>query len=309
MNWKNIIAGILPFLALLVYSLLFHVNIILALEKINYIVILSFLSAYFLQMSIISLRDKYMVNISYKSAFKARLFGNAISLLIPGWAGQELARAAIYNLEKKNLIESLSLSIAEAPFDVISGAILFIIILPIKFYYIEFLYILVALGNIVGWSIGIAYVYSTAGRHVETEKRLMKLIGIEKYYFLLLQGKDSIRNSIGNKRFIMYMALSFLGYLVLSAGLYPLIPNYFYDIVVTMAYFAATLFPIPGASGVSELALAIVLPSSYVFDIIILEYVSYVLGFIFLREISFSELKKDIDKIKKDGELYKRADS
>jgi hypothetical protein len=309
MNWKNIIAGILPFLALLVYSLLFHVNIILALEKINYIVILSFLSAYFLQMSIISLRDKYMVNISYKTAFKARLLGNAISLLIPGWAGQELARAAIYNLEKKNLIESLSLSIAEAPFDVISGAILFIIILPIKFYYIEFLYILVALGNIVGWSIGIAYVYSTAGRHVEAEKRLMKLIGIEKYYFLLLQGKDSIRNSIGNKRFIMYMALSFLGYLVLSAGLYPLIPNYFYDIVVTMAYFAATLFPIPGASGVSELALAIVLPSSYVFDIIILEYVSYALGFIFLREISFSELKKDIDKIKKDGELYKRADS
>ncbi|WP_236751822.1 flippase-like domain-containing protein [Acidianus sp. HS-5] len=308
MNWKNIITVILPFLALLIYSLIFHVNIILALDKINYIVILSFLTAYILQMSIIALRDKYIAEVSYKNAFKARLFGNASSLLIPGWAGQELARAAIYNLEKKNLIESLSLSIAEAPFDVISGAILFIAILPLKFYYLEFLYILVALGNIVGWSIGITYVYSTAGKHVETEKRLMRLIKIDQYYFLLLQGKDSIKNSIGNKKFTMYMALSFLGYLVLSAGLYPLIPNYFYDVLVTMAYFAATLFPIPGASGVSELALAIVIPSSYVFDIVILEYASYALGSIFLREISFSELKKDIDKIKKDGELYKRAD-
>jgi len=309
MNWKNIITIMLPFLALFIYSLIFHVNIILALEKINYIVVLSFLSAYIAQMLIISIRDKYIVKVSYKNAFKARLLGNASSLLIPGWAGQELARAAIYNLEKKNFIESLSLSIAEAPFDVISGAILFIIVLPLKFYYIEFIYIIVALGNIIGWSIGMAYVYSTAGKYVETEKKLMKLIKVEKYYFLLLQGKDSIKNSIGNKRFIIYMTLSFLGYLVLSAGLYPLIPNYFYDIIIIMAYFAATLFPIPAASGVSELALAIVLPSSYVFDIIILEYVSYALGFIFLREVSFSELKKDIDKIKKDGELYKRANS
>ncbi|MUM64058.1 UPF0104 family protein [Acidianus infernus] len=309
MNWKNIISIMLPFLALFGYSLIFHVNIILALEKINYIVILGFLSAYIAQISIISIRDKYIVKVSYKNAFKARLLGNASSLLIPGWAGQELARAAIYNLEKRNLIESLSLSIAEAPFDVISGAILFIIVLPLKFYYIEFIYIIVALGNIIGWSIGMTYIYSTAGKYVETEKKIMRLIKVDKYYFLLLQGKDSIKKSIGNKRFIIYMALSFLGYLVLSAGLYPLIPNYFYDIIIIMAYFAATLFPIPAAAGVSELALALVLPSSYVFDIIILEYVSYALGFIFLREVSFSELKKDIDKIKKDGELYKRADS
>ncbi|WP_373467989.1 lysylphosphatidylglycerol synthase domain-containing protein [Acidianus infernus] len=309
MNWKNIISIMLPFLALFGYSLIFHVNIILALEKINYIVILSFLSAYMAQISIISIRDKYIVKVSYKNAFKARLLGNASSLLIPGWAGQELARAVIYNLEKRNLIESLSLSIAEASFDVISGAILFIIVLPLKFYYIEFIYIIVALGNIIGWSIGMIYIYSTAGKYVETEKKIMRLIKVDKYYFLLLQGKDSIKKSIGNKRFIIYMALSFLGYLVLSAGLYPLIPNYFYDIIIIMAYFAATLFPIPAAAGVSELALALLLPSSYVFDIIILEYVSYALGFIFLREVSFSELKKDIDKIKKDGELYKRADS
>ncbi|MCY0873690.1 MAG: UPF0104 family protein [Acidianus infernus] len=309
MNWKNIISIMLPFLALFGYSLIFHVNIILALEKINYIVILGFLSAYIAQISIISIRDKYIVKVSYKNAFKARLLGNASSLLIPGWAGQELARAVIYNLEKRNLIESLSLSIAEASFDVISGAILFIIVLPLKFYYIEFIYIIVALGNIIGWSIGMIYIYSTAGKYVETEKKIMRLIKVDKYYFLLLQGKDSIKKSIGNKRFIIYMALSFLGYLVLSAGLYPLIPNYFYDIIIIMAYFAATLFPIPAAAGVSELALALLLPSSYVFDIIILEYVSYALGFIFLREVSFSELKKDIDKIKKDGELYKRADS
>ncbi len=308
MNWKNIITVILPFLALFIYSLIFHVNIIFAIEKINYIVILSFITAYMLQMSIIALRDKYIAQVSFKNAFKARLLGNAVSLLIPGWAGQELSRAAIYNLERRNLIKSLSLSIAEAPFDVISGAILFMAILPLKFYYLEFLYILIALGNIIAWSLGLTYVYSTAGKHVATEKKLMKLIRVDQYYFLLLQGKDSIKSSIGNKKFAVYMTLSFLGYLVLSAGLYPLIPNYFYDILVTMAYFAATLFPIPGASGVSELALAILIPSSYVFDVVILEYASYAIGFVFLREISFSELKKDIDKIKKDGELYKRAE-
>ncbi|MCY0884139.1 MAG: UPF0104 family protein, partial [Acidianus infernus] len=172
MNWKNIISIMLPFLALFGYSLIFHVNIILALEKINYIVILSFLSAYIAQISIISIRDKYIVKVSYKNAFKARLLGNASSLLIPGWAGQELARAVIYNLEKRNIIESLSLSIAEASFDVISGAILFIIVLPLKFYYIEFIYIIVALGNIIGWSIGMIYIYSTAGKYVETEKKI-----------------------------------------------------------------------------------------------------------------------------------------
>ncbi|ARM76358.1 lysylphosphatidylglycerol synthase domain-containing protein [Acidianus manzaensis] len=309
MNWKTLLSASLPILVLFLYSILFHVNIILSLEKINIIVILSFIASYLFQILFIAIRDSKIVKVSLANAYKARLLGNAVGLLVPGWAGQELTRAIVYNRENKELIDAFSLSVAEASFDVIAGSIIFLAILPLKFYAIEFLYILVAIGNIAGWGIGMAYVYSTAGRHIGIEKSILRLAKFDQYYFVLLKGKDAIKNNISDINIIYYFALTIAGYLVLSAGIFPLVHNYFYDILVTMSYFVATLFPIPGASGVSELALAILLPSTYVFDIVILEYVCYSLGYIFIGEINISELKKEMKKIREYGKFYQDSKS
>ncbi|WP_162569029.1 lysylphosphatidylglycerol synthase domain-containing protein [Acidianus sulfidivorans] len=309
MNWKIFLSAILPILVLLLYSLIFHVNIILSLQKINIIVILSFIASYLIQILIIAIRDKRIVKVSLFNAYKARLLGNAVGLIIPGWAGQELTRAIVYSRENHDLIDSFSLSVAEASFDVIAGCILFLGILPLKFYALEFLYILIAVGNIAGWGIGMAYVYSTAGKHIGIEKSILRLVRFDQYYSVLLKGKDAIKNSINDYYILIYFIITLSGYLILSAGIFPLLHDYLYDVIITMSYFAATLFPIPGASGVSEIALAIFLPSTYVFDIVILEYVAYSLGFIFIGEININELKKEMRKIKEYGKFYQDSKS
>lgn len=304
MNWKTLVSIFLPILVLLLYSAIFHVNIFFALSKINVFVILIFITSYLGQILVVSIRDSKLVKISVKTAFKARLLGNAVGLVIPGWAGQELARAIVYTKDGKRLIDAFSLSIAEASLDVISGCILFLAVLPIKFYFLEFLYILVAIGNIVGWGIGMAYIYSTAGKHIGLEKNILRLAKIDKYYFILIRGKNVIKSSLNDKYLIVYFIITLIGYLILSLGVFPLIHNYFYDVLITMSYFAASLLPIPGAAGVSELALAILVPPAYVFDIIVLEYVCYSLGFILMGEINLSELKKEMRQIIEDGKFY-----
>lgn len=304
MNWKSLFSAFLPIVVLLLYSLIAHVDILLALSKINIIVILAFIASYLGQTLIIAIRDSILVKVSIKNAFKARLFGNAVSLIIPGWIGQELARAIVYTKGGKKLPDAFSLSILEGFFDVVTGSLLFLAILPLNLYILEFLYVLVAVGNIIGWGIGIAYVYSTAGKHVSFEKGVLRLIKIDRYYFLLLRGKDVIKNSLNAKYIFSYFTLTLLSYLVFSFAVFYLIPNYLYDILVIMTYFVSSLLPIPGAAGVSELALTLLLPSSYVFDIIILIYVCYSIGFAFVGEVSLNELKKEMKQIIEDGKFY-----
>ncbi|WP_052349464.1 lysylphosphatidylglycerol synthase domain-containing protein [Candidatus Acidianus copahuensis] len=304
MREKKWLLIFLPIIVLLVYSEIFNLNIVLALEKINPSAILSFLGGYFAQIIIVSFRDKKIVDTDLKTAFKARFLGYAVGLIVPGWAGQELTRSIVYNRNGKALVEGFSLSVTEASFDVIAGCILFITLLPIRFYIIDVIYILVALGNIVGWSTGIAYLYSTAGKTVKIEVNLLKLLRMDKYYYILEKTKKSIKVALSISRALAYLGITILGYVIFSLGLFPLLPNVYLDLLVAMSYFVSTLIPIPGASGVSELALAIFLPPSLVFDIVTLQLFAYSLGFSLIREIDLNELKKELDKIKRDGELH-----
>jgi hypothetical protein len=308
-QFKYVFTALLPILVVIIYSIIFKINIVQIVRSLTPEIILAFILSYIGQISVIAIRDKKIVGVSFYTAFKARLLGNSIGLILPGWVGQELTRATVYSREKVELIQGFSLSLLEAYYDVTAGSVMFLILLPIRFIALELIYIFITLGNIIGWSLGLAYVYTTAGKTIKIEKSVVKLIGLDKYYFVLNKGKQAMKDKIEGKNFIKYFFLTILGYLVQSLSFIVIVPDYFKDVLINMTFFAATLFPIPGASGVSEIAFSLFLPPHFVVAVVVLELLDYFIGFIFIRDIDINELKKEFYKIKKYGELYQGSES
>jgi len=308
-QFKYVFTALLPILVVVVYSIIFKINIIEIVRSLTPMIILAFVLSYLGQILVIALRDKKIVGVSFYTAFKARLLGNSIGLILPGWVGQELTRATVYSKEHVELIQGFSLSLLEAYYDVTVGSLMFLVLLPIRFIAIELIYIFITIGNIIGWSLGLAYVYTTAGKSIRIEKSIVKLIGLDKYYFVLNKGKQAMKDKIEGKNFITYFSLTVLGYLVQSLSFLAMVSDYFKDILINMTFFAATLFPIPGASGVSEIAFSLFLPPHFVVAAVVLELLDYFIGFIFIRDIDINELKKEFYKIKKYGEFYQGSES
>ncbi len=308
MKLRYIVAVLLPIIAVVVYVVVLKVNVIEIERTMSPQLISAFILSYLGQIALIALRDRKLVGVSFFNAFKARLLGNAVSLLLPGWVGQELTRAIVYNKEGVDLVKGFSLSILEGYFDVTTGTVLFLSLLyfvPIKYIYLEVIYVLYAIGNLIGWLSGITYVFFTANRAMRVEQAILRLAGFEKYHFILEVGKKAMKEKITFVNSVYFYFITALGYVVQSLPFFLIRPNLLEDVIVNMTFFIAYLFPIPGAAGVSEIALSFYLPSHYVVDVALLGFVEYFIGFIFVGEINLDELKNELNKVKKYGELYK----
>ncbi|MFP3347330.1 MAG: UPF0104 family protein, partial [Sulfolobaceae archaeon] len=68
-------------------------------------------------------------------------------------------------------------------------------------------------------------------------------------------------------------------------------------LLINTTYQVALLVPIPSAAGISELALTAIVPPLLVLQIRVLELLSYSLGFVYVREISIDEIRKEVKEV------------
>jgi len=295
---KLALSAIIPIVVILIYSIIFRINIINAIIEINRIFVLLFFLSYIGQILVVSYRDSLITNLDYYTAFKARLLGNAVSLIIPGAAGPDLSRAISYVHKNVKLDKAFTLAIYESFYDVNVGAVLFLLLFWIKLTPLESILILVSLANILGWSSGLGYAYFTSGKLNKIEQKLFNFKIFKPLTESYLNLKDVLRVQLKNKKTVAYSVfLTALGYFIQSLPFYILFKNFLFDYLVNQTYLVATLVPIPSAAGIAELALSAILPPIYVIQIRILELVSYSFGFIYIKEIKLEVLKKEVKEI------------
>lgn len=296
---KKLVATLsLPVFIIILYSLILHVNLIEAITEIKISFLVSFFLAYLAQILVISFRDSMITNLDYYTCVKARLLGNAASLIIPGAAGPDLSRAVIYVHKNVKLEKAFTLSIYESFFDVNIGAGLYLALFWVKVSPLETILILVAVLNILGWISGIGYAYHTSGRLNRLEEKIFNIKFIKPLSQSYLVLKSEIKGQIRNKKLFLYSVfLTGLGYFIQSLPFYFIRSNLLLDYLINQTYLIATLVPIPSAAAIAELALSAVLPPIYVVQVRIMELVSYSLGFIYLREIKLEVLKKEVKEV------------
>lgn len=296
---KKLLATLsLPLIVIVAYSLILHVNLINAILEINIVFLVSFFLAYLGQILVISYRDSLITNLDYYTCIKARLFGNAVSLIIPGAAGPDLSRAVSYVHKNVKLDKAFTLALYESFFDVNVGAVLYLLLFWVKLSPLETIMILVSLGNILGWSSGLGYAYFTSGKLNKLEEKIFNIKYIKPLNESYLVLKNVMKESMQNKRvFFFSTLLTALGYFIQSLPFYFIRDNLLLDYLINQTYLVATLVPIPSAAGIAELALSAVLPPLFVIQVRILELVSYSLGFIYLKDIKLEVLKKEVKEI------------
>jgi len=296
---KKLLATLsLPLIVIVTYSLILHVNLINAILEINTAFLISFFLAYLAQILVISYRDSLITNLDYYTCIKARLFGNAVSLIIPGAAGPDLSRAVSYVHKNVKLDKAFTLALYESFFDVNVGAVLYLLLIWVKLSPLETIMILVSLGNILGWSSGLGYAYFTSGKLNKLEQKIFNIKYIKPLNESYLVLKNVMKESMQNKRvFFFSTLLTALGYFIQSLPFYFIRDNLLFDYLINQTYLVATLVPIPSAAGIAELALSAVLPPLFVIQVRILELVSYSLGFIYLKDIKLEVLKKEVKEI------------
>ena len=296
---KKLLATLsLPVIVIVAYSLILHVNLINAILEINLYFLISFFIAYLGQILVTSYRDSLITNLDYYTCIKARLLGNAVSLVIPGAAGPDLSRAVSYVHKNVKLDKAFTLSLYESFFDVNVGAVLYLLLFWIKLSPLETIMILVSLGNIVGWSSGLGYAYFTSGKLNKIEQKIFNIKYIKPLSESYLVLKNVMKERAQNKRLVIFsILLTALGYFIQSLPFYFIRDNLLLDYLINQTYLVATLVPIPSAAGIAELALSAVLPPLYVIQVRILELVSYSLGFIYLKDIKLEVLKKEVKEI------------
>lgn len=305
---KTVLTALIPVLVIVIYSVIFHVNILSAVETTNPIIIIFFFLTYLGSIGIISVRDMLITKQNYAIALKARMLGNAVGLIIPGWAGPDLTRSIVYSLKDKGkLVEYFSLSIYEAFYDVVTICILFIFMFPFFFSPLAIFFVLVALVNIAGWSGGLAYVYIFSEKTNRIESFIFSNFKYARnvaYYYSLV--KKVIRRRIGLREMIIYYLLSACGYFVLSIPIFFFTHNILESFYVMMLYLTSELVPIPAGSGFAEYSLSIFLSPVNVLRARIFTLLSYILGFMYVNEINLEELKKEFKNlIKEDGSISK----
>jgi len=90
MERKYLAAVLIPPAVIVSYSLYFHIDLLSVITSVDPLLLAVFLGSYFAQLILLSVRDSRIAKVTMAKAFKARLLGNAVGLIIPGWAGQEL---------------------------------------------------------------------------------------------------------------------------------------------------------------------------------------------------------------------------
>ena len=296
---KKLLATLsLPLIVIVAYSLILHVNLINAILEINIAFLVSFFLAYLGQILVTSYRDSLITNLDYYTCIKARLLGNAVSLIIPGAAGPDLSRAASYVHKNVKLDKAFTLALYESFFDVNIGAVLYLLLFWVKLSPLETIMILVSLGNILGWSSGLGYAYFTSGKLNKLEQKIFNIKYIKPLNESYLVLKNVMKERMQNKRLFFFSTLlTALGYFIQSLPFYFIRDNLLLDYLINQTYLVATLVPIPSAAGIAELALSAVLPPLFVIQVRILELVSYSLGFIYLKDIKLEVLKKEVKEI------------
>ena len=298
MDKRLLVSLSLPIIVIVAYSLILRVNLIHAILGINYVFLISFFFAYLGQILVNSYRDSLIADLDYYTCIRARLFGNAVSLIIPGAAGPDLSRAVTYTHKDVKLDIAFTLALFESFFDVNVGAVLYILLFWVKLSPLEFILILAALGNIAGWSSGLGYAYFTSGKLSKLEQKIFNIKYIKPLSESYLVLKNVIKERMENKKMITFsVLLTTLGYFIQSLPFYFIRNNLLFDFLINQTYLVATLVPIPSAAGIAELALSAVLPPLYVIQVRILELVSYSLGFIYLKDIKLELLKKEVKEI------------
>lgn len=286
MEKKLLAAVLIPPAVIVAYSVYFHIDFINVLKTMDPVLFALFVTTYLAQLMILAIRDSRIAQVPYFTAFKARLLGNAIGLIIPGWAGQDLARATVYSRYNNDLVKSFALSLTEAFYDVVVGSLMFLLLIEIKASPVDFIYIIATLGNIIGWTLGTGYVIFTSKKVVKMEEKLIRTFKLENYYSLLQKGKDSVKNVTTGKSLIVNSILTVLGYLVQSVAFFYIVPSFPLDVLVNMTYFAASLIPVPASSGFAELGLSIYFVPRVVVALRILELIDFSIGFVLIKEIS-----------------------
>jgi len=296
---KKLLATIsLPIVVIIAYSLILHVNLIRAILEINLLFLISFFLAYLGQIFVISYRDSLITNVDYSTCVKARLLGNAVSLIIPGAAGPDLSRAITYVHKNVKLDRAFTLALYESFFDVNVGAGLYLLLFWVKLSPLETILILVSLANILGWGSGLGYAYFTSGKLNKIEQKIFNIKYLKPLTESYLVLKNVMKESMQNRKIVtLSVFLTSLGYFIQSLPFYFIREDLFLDFLINQTYLVATLVPIPSAAAIAEIALSAVLPPLYVIQVRILELVSYSLGFIYLKDIKLEVLKKEVKEI------------
>jgi len=295
---KNVVYGLLPIIVIAVYSAIYKIDPLRVIQQKPFL-ILMFLGFYLLQNMIDAIRDKLITNLPYWTVLKARLTGNAYGLILPGWIGQELTRALSYNPKLKNLKKGLGFSIAEGFIDTVAICLLYLVFLPFYFSSIQLIFILVALGNILGWGIGISFIYHTHDKIGKIEDYIMNSLRLHSLTLNYMEFKSYIRSGIKDK-FPLLLIISFASFWVQGLYFYVITYNVILSSFITGIYMVGALIPIPSEAGVGELILSLLLSPQNVIITRISYLISNASGFLFSGDLSFKEVKKGITLISKE---------
>ncbi len=295
---KTIIYSLLPIIVIAVYSLLYHVNPLNILRS-EPLLFLAFFLFYLLQNAIDAVRDKLVTDLPYLTVLRARLTGNAYGLILPGWMGQELVRALTYNPKLKSLNKGLSLSIAEGFIDTISICSIYLVFLPFFFSPIQLIFILVAIGNILGWGLGISFIYHSHDRLGRLESSLMNTLRLSSLAERYLEFKSYMRIGIRGK-FPLLFLISFFSFWAQGLYFYLITHDLLISSFIIGIYMVGALIPIPSEAGVGEVILSLFLSPQLVVLTRISYLVSNATGFLLSGDISFKEVINGISQISKD---------
>lgn len=294
---KKLIAGaVIPIVVILGYSLLFHVDPFEILSLLPWYFLPAFFVAYFASNAIAAIRDSLIAEIDYWIALKARLLGNAVSLVIPGALGPDLTRALVYVNKGMKIEDALVYSFIVAFYDVVVGSVLYLAVLFVRPELLSLFYVMVALSNILYWLSVMGYIAGTAGSRMNrleefVFKRLQDYPEIMKAY----QRAKEVTKSKTNPRIASFSALiTVFEYAIQALPFYFIFHSYLYSLFVNQLYFVSLLVPVPAGAVSSEVALTSILPPLYAIGLRVLELIAYALGFVFIKEINFTRLQEEI---------------
>ncbi len=307
-NKKLIASAALPIVVIVAYIIIFHVDPFEILLLLPWYFVPSFFLAYFVSNAIAAVRDSMIAEVSYGTALKARLLGNAVSLIIPGALGPDLSRALVYVNRGVKIEDALVYSFIIAFYDVVIGSFLFLAVLFVRPELLSFFYVLIAFGNILYWLLIMGYIAGTAGSKMNKLedyifKKLQEYPEISKAY---QRAKQVTRDKMNSKLTSFSAIITILEYAVQALPFYFVFHSYLYSLYLNQLYFVSLLIPIPAGAVSSELALTSVLPPLYAIGIRVLELFAYSLGFVFIKEVNLTRLQEEIRRY---GKVPQRAQS
>ncbi|MGC9105221.1 MAG: lysylphosphatidylglycerol synthase transmembrane domain-containing protein [Thermoprotei archaeon] len=304
---KLIASALLPPIIVIAYSLYFKVDPIGIIYEFPPYFLFAFLGSYLASNAVASLRDYLLAKVPYRVALKARLLGNAVSLLIPGALGADLTRALVYTeATRKRLEESLAVSTVSAFYDVVIGSLMYLALLIVRPSLFDLIYALIAVGNVLFWFVVIGYAAGTAKLGLNRVERMIlgRLKDYPEVEAAYLRAKEVIRTRNAGPLVLIYSLLTVLQFLIQAIPLVFVFKSYLIALMVNQLYFVSLLVLIPAGAISSEIALSSVLPPLYAIGIRTLELISYASGFVFIKDLNLKQMEEELRRY---GKVPKRA--